>query len=79
MSASGSEADEAIRRASPETIRGYDFPAGSMGPKVQAACRFVELTGKPAAIGALKDLPSILRGEAGTTVAAHVPEIVFGS
>jgi carbamate kinase len=30
----------AIRRASPDAIRAYDFPAGSMGPKVEAACRF---------------------------------------
>jgi carbamate kinase len=49
-------------------MREYSFPAGSMGPKVEAACHFAEATGKRAAIGALKDLSSILRGEAGTTV-----------
>ena len=32
-----------------------DFPAGSMGPKVDAVCRFVELTGDMAAIGRLED------------------------
>jgi carbamate kinase len=41
-----------------------------MGPKVDAACHFAETTGKAAAIGALKDLPAILRGEAGTTIAS---------
>ena len=49
----------------------FNFPAGSMGPKVEAACHFAEATGKRAAIGALKDLKSMLRGEAGTTVDAE--------
>jgi carbamate kinase len=39
-----------------------------MGPKVDAACRFAAITGKPAAIGALSDLNRIIAGEAGTTV-----------
>jgi carbamate kinase len=39
-----------------------------MGPKVDAVCRFVELTGDMAAIGRLDDAPAILRGEAGTIV-----------
>jgi carbamate kinase len=59
---------KAFRRASPKAIREFTFPAGSMGPKVDAACHFAEATGKRAAIGALKDLKSILGGEAGTTV-----------
>ncbi|MFT5442157.1 MAG: carbamate kinase, partial [Myxococcota bacterium] len=40
----------------------------SMGPKVEAACRFVESTGAQAAIGALCDGTAILNGTAGTTV-----------
>ena len=44
------------------------FAAGSMGPKVEAACRFVRESGNPAVIGALDDLASVLRGEAGTRV-----------
>ena len=56
-------------------MRDYHFPAGSMGPKVDAACHFAELTGKQAAIGALKDLPAILRGEAGTTVSTAVCDV----
>jgi carbamate kinase len=45
-----------------------EVTAGSMGPKVDAACHFAETTGKAAAIGALKDLATIIiRGEAGTT------------
>lgn len=33
-----------------------EFPAGSMGPKVEAACRFAERTGNPAIIGAIADI-----------------------
>jgi carbamate kinase len=41
---------KAIHRANPMAMRAYQFPAGSMGPKVDAACRFAEATGKTAAI-----------------------------
>ena len=41
-----------------------------MGPKVHAVCRFVELTGRVAAIGALADAAAILAGTAGTVVTA---------
>jgi len=44
------------------------YAAGSMGPKVEAACRFVRESGQPAVIGALDDLEVVLRGEAGTRV-----------
>jgi len=57
-----------IRRTSPDALTGISFAAGSMGPKVEAACRFAMATGKPAAIGALSDLNRIIAGEAGTTV-----------
>ena len=46
------------------------FPAGSMGPKVEACLRFVRATGQPAAIGALTDAAGILAGRAGTTISA---------
>jgi carbamate kinase len=64
----GTPNQRAIRRASPQALATMSFPAGSMGPKVQAACRFAEATGKRAAIGALADLGRILAGDAGTTV-----------
>ncbi|MBW3619446.1 MAG: carbamate kinase [Actinobacteria bacterium] len=44
------------------------FPAGSMGPKVEAVCRFIERGGGRAAIGALDDLAAVLAGDAGTQV-----------
>jgi carbamate kinase len=57
-----------IRRATPAQLRARCFPAGSMGPKVEAVCRFVEATGKPAAIGRLGDAQALLAGRAGTLV-----------
>ena len=47
------------------------FPAGSMGPKVEAVCRFVEATGHRAAIGRLEDIAALIDGTAGTQVAAR--------
>jgi carbamate kinase len=51
----GKPSAKAFRRASPQAMRGYSFPPGSMGPKIGAACRFAEMTGRQAAIGALTD------------------------
>jgi carbamate kinase len=49
------------------------FANGSMGPKVAAACRFVEATGGTAAIGALEDAALIVAGTAGTVVVPDEP------
>ena len=57
-----------LDRMTPDDVRGQAFAAGSMGPKVDAALRFVEATGKRAAIGALADIERIVGGEAGTSV-----------
>lgn len=57
-----------IRRATPEQLAGLRFPAGSMGPKVTAACRFAAASGRRACIGRLTDIALILEGFAGTTV-----------
>jgi carbamate kinase len=75
----GKPTARAFRRASPQAMRGFNFPAGSMGPKVDAACGFAEATGKSAAIGALKDLPAILTGSAGTTVLSAASDIEWAS
>ena len=74
----GKPTKKAIRRASPESISSFKFPAGSMGPKVEAACRFTKATGNAAAIGALADLSRIISGEAGTTISVREREIVYG-
>jgi len=64
----------AFRRISPRAIREYAFAPGSMAPKVEAACEFVEQTGGIAGIGQLKDAAKILTGEAGTVIASDVIE-----
>ena len=46
----------------PEELAGYEFAAGSMGPKVEAAARFVAKTGRRAAIGSLADIAGIVAG-----------------
>ncbi|MDX1431200.1 MAG: carbamate kinase [Gammaproteobacteria bacterium] len=62
------EGGRAIRSASPEAMRRLRFEAGSMAPKVEAACTFAEQTGRSAAIGALEDAARIASGEAGTLI-----------
>jgi carbamate kinase len=57
-----------IGHTTPGELRRTPFPAGSMGPKVEAACRFVERTGGMAAIGALDDAPALLVGDVGTVI-----------
>jgi carbamate kinase len=65
----GTPDQRAIREASPASLAGSEFAEGSMGPKVRAACEFVERTGRRAAIGAIADTEALVRGEAGTVVA----------
>jgi carbamate kinase len=64
----GTPEARAIHTASPEALSEHKFPAGSMGPKVDAACRFARATGHRAAIGALADIEAIVRGDKGTII-----------
>ena len=75
----GKPTQKEIRRASPAAMMAMPFAAGSMGPKVQAACRFAAATGKTAAIGALADLNRIIAGETGTTISSKESGIVYGA
>ena len=65
-----------------EELRGYaaqgHFAAGSMGPKVEAACRFVERTGGRGVIGSLEEIDQLLGGSAGTQVLPDGPELQYG-
>jgi carbamate kinase len=60
-----------LHRVTPEELAGYQFAAGSMGPKVEAATRFAAKTDGRAAIGALADIAAIIAGTAGTNVVTH--------
>ncbi len=64
----GTESDLALGRVTPAELREHSFAPGSIGPKVEAACRFVEATGRRAAIGELTKAVEIVRGESGTQV-----------
>jgi carbamate kinase len=58
---------------SPDQLAGLDLPAGSMGPKVQAACQFARNTGNDAVIGSLAQIAEIVHGTAGTRVRTRRP------
>ena len=64
----GKPTQRLVRRTTPAEMARHPFAAGSMGPKVEAACEFVASTGQRAAIGSLADIERIVAGEAGTIV-----------
>jgi carbamate kinase len=66
----GTPQQHRLEKVTAAELRATSFPAGSMGPKVEAACRFVEETGGRSAIGALTDIQEIVSGSAGTQVLA---------
>jgi carbamate kinase len=67
----GTPRQRLLGQVTPEDLAGYQFAAGSMGPKVEAAARFVAKTGGRAAIGSLADIAGIVAGAAGTSVVTH--------
>jgi len=76
----GTPQQRAIAAADPDVLLAKyeaEFAAGSMLPKVIAACDFARATGKPAMIGALADMDAMLAGDAGTRVATDVTGVVF--
>ena len=62
----GTEEEKLISKTTPEEIRKYEFDKGSMGPKVEAACSFIERSGQRAVIGSLTDIEGMVNGTAGT-------------
>ena len=64
----GQPQQRALGSVSPKTLAGMTFPAGSMGPKIDAACRFVQASGKRAVIGSLDQIEAMLSGNAGTQI-----------
>ncbi|MDZ7749645.1 MAG: carbamate kinase [Halofilum sp. (in: g-proteobacteria)] len=73
----GTPQQRAIAAAPPGALRAQDFPAGSMGPKVTAACDFVEAGGGLAGIGRLEDAAGMVAGTAGTIVRAAEPALRY--
>ncbi len=64
----GTPQQRRINEAHPDQLELLGFAAGSMGPKVQAACEFARNTGKAAVIGSLADIEAIVQGRAGSRV-----------
>ncbi|MGB5950210.1 MAG: carbamate kinase [Parvibaculum sp.] len=64
----GGEEPDLINRARADEFDVSAFANGSMGPKVDAACRFARTTGRPAFIGNLADAKRVIEGEAGTRI-----------
>ncbi len=77
----GKPTRKAIARAHPDAIEAMasEFAAGSMLPKVQAACEFARASGHRAAIGGLEQISEMLAGRAGTIVSTEEPGITYRS
>jgi carbamate kinase len=72
----------AIVQAPPDALLSdyaSEFAAGSMLPKVTAACDFVRTTSNVAVIGALADIERMLAGTAGTRITADVTAVEFAT
>jgi carbamate kinase len=67
----GTDRQRAVVRAHPDALDPGLFPAGSMGPKVEAAAMFARQSGKPAVIGSLDQLTSMLAGDGGTRISVQ--------
>lgn len=59
-----------LTAVTPQQLTEHHFAAGSMGPKVAAACAFVNATGRRAVIGPLDKIEAMLAGQAGTQIRA---------
>lgn len=70
----GSKDQEALHTVSLREIKKFhkegQFPAGSMGPKIEATIRFLEGGGEKVIISHLEDAMAALRGETGTHISA---------
>lgn len=73
----GTPQQRAIRAAHPDAIEEFGFETGSMGPKIQGACRFVRETGRRSAIGRLRHLAEIVEGQSGTLISNEIDGIQF--
>ncbi|MGK7953278.1 MAG: carbamate kinase [Xenococcaceae cyanobacterium] len=67
----GTPEAQPISMITPQQLRNYSFAPGSMQPKVEAACRFVEARGGIAGIGQLEDAAEILSSKGGTIIRAE--------
>lgn len=67
----GTSQQRRIGRITPQKLLQMGFAAGSMGPKIEAACQFVLKMGCPAAIGPLDRIEEVAEGKTGTWIVAE--------
>ena len=67
----GTPQQRAVVAAHPDALDPALFPAGSMGPKVEAAAHFARASGRPAVIGSLEQLSSMLASDGGTRISVQ--------
>ena len=66
----GRPSQQAVGKTSAQALSTHNFAAGSMGPKLAAACAFVQATGRLVVIGAPGSIKALLAGTAGTQISA---------
>ncbi|AYC17324.1 Carbamate kinase 1 [Dickeya dianthicola] len=64
----GKASQQPLHKVTPGDLAGMSFDAGSMGPKIAAACEFVNHCHAVAGIGSLTDGTAILAGQKGTLI-----------
>ena len=64
----GTPQQRPLADVTPAELAQHSFPAGSMGPKIEAVYQFVTTTGNRAAVGSLDDVAAVVDGTAGTQV-----------
>jgi carbamate kinase len=75
----GTDHQRAVVAAHPDALLAEhraEFAAGSMLPKIVAACDFARGSGSPAAIGQLSDIEGLVAGTAGTRISTDVAGVV---
>jgi carbamate kinase len=78
----GTPAQRAIEHAHPDALlpdHRHEFAAGSMLPKVEAACEFARMTGRRAAMGALSEIDALLAGTSGTQISTDNDGVVLAA
>lgn len=68
---------KAIARAHPDELEKLEFAAGSMRPKIEAACGYARRSGHEAVIGSLADIETIVHGEGGTRVSVAATGVAY--
>jgi carbamate kinase len=72
----GTPEQRAVATAHPDALDPATFPAGSMGPKVEAAAQFARNTGRSAIVGSIEQLPEMIAGESGTRIFSQADGMV---